>query len=62
MSELKGAAFYYSGRWVSATARYEGSITNATSSWEQRELLCIKALPHGTTLSAIHTTYSKNER
>ena len=38
---LKGAAFYCSGRWVSATARYEVSITNATSSWEQRESYCV---------------------
>ena len=38
---LRGAAFYCSGRWVSATARYEVSITNATSSWEQRESYCV---------------------
>ena len=38
---LKGAAFYCSGRWASATARYEVSITNATSSWEQRESYCV---------------------
>ena len=38
---LKGAASYCSGRWVSATARYEVSITNATSSWEQRESYCV---------------------
>ena len=53
---LKGAAFYCSGRWVSATARYEVSITNATSSWEQREreLLCIRCIRESRAIRCCH--------